>query len=264
LEAFLEQLTISPKTKLSFTITHEVDSAQGLPGLISRLSNVCTHSSLQEVWLSIQVGNQYDTGPDASMEAAAFQPLLAFHNLRKLDFKADDYCIVRMDDAALLQMAKAWPRLEELYISRYRRSSYPVTPNAFVSLLWHCPRLHSVAVLVDWSTIDVHAIPPDIPYQGFSQRALSTLYINGWKIENPTSFAAFISAIAPNVRTIDGWDSDIHEDEEDIHYPSAWTIVRDLITTLPMVREQGRRMMLKTLVRDSCNRRATVQRGGQQ
>ncbi|KIK46185.1 hypothetical protein CY34DRAFT_800697 [Suillus luteus UH-Slu-Lm8-n1] len=262
LEAFLEQLTITPKT-LSFTITQAVDSAQGLPGLTSRLSNVCTHSSLQEVRLCIRVGDQY-TSPNVSIEAAAFQPLFAFNNLRKLDFEADDYCIVRMNDAALMQMAKAWPRLEELYISRYRRSSFPVTPNAFVSLLWHCPRLHSVAVLVDWSTIDVHAIPPDIPYQGFSQKALSRLYINGWRIENPTSIAAFISAVAPNVRTIGGWDSDIHEDDDEIHDPSAWTIVRDLITTLPMVREQGRRMMMKRLVRGSYNHLATVQRGGRQ
>lgn len=121
--------------------------------MTSHLSNVCTHSSLQEERLCIRVGDQH-TSPNVSIEAAAFQPLFAFHNIHKLDFEPDDYCIVRMNDAALMRMAKAWPRLEELYISRYRRSSFPVTPNAFVLLLWHCPRLHSVAVLVNWSMID--------------------------------------------------------------------------------------------------------------
>ncbi|KAG0700846.1 hypothetical protein DFH29DRAFT_929970, partial [Suillus ampliporus] len=115
LEAFLEKLTVAP-TVLSFTITHGLYSARALPALISRLSNGCSHSSLQQVQLSI---TDRRADHDASIGAAAFQPLFAFRNLRKLDFKADSYCIVEMDDAALLQMAKAWPLLEELYITRY-------------------------------------------------------------------------------------------------------------------------------------------------
>lgn len=51
LEAFLEKLTITPKI-LSFTI-NRVDCTRTLPGLISRLSGVCMHSSLQEVQLNI-------------------------------------------------------------------------------------------------------------------------------------------------------------------------------------------------------------------
>ncbi|KAG1775518.1 hypothetical protein EV702DRAFT_972950 [Suillus placidus] len=133
-------------------------------------------------------------------------------------------------------MAKAWPYLEELYISRYSCSRHQVTPYAFVSLLRHCPRLVSVAVTIDWSTIDVHTIPPDVPYQGFSQKALSNLFTGGSKIKNPTSIAAFISAIAPNVRSIEG--------PEGPEGSRRWEIVQDLLETLPMVREQGRRMIL--------------------
>ncbi|KAG2156865.1 uncharacterized protein EDB93DRAFT_1126036 [Suillus bovinus] len=261
LEAFLEKLTIAPKV-LSFLITPSrggVDFVRTLPDLISRLSNACTHSSLQEVRLSIRVNRSAD--PEASIGALAFQPLFAFRNLRVLDFRADNCCIVRIDDASLLQMAKAWPHLEELYISRYSHSSYRVTLHAFVLLLWHCPRLRSVAVLIDWSTIDVHTIPPDIPYQGFSQKALTKLFINGWRIENPTSIAAFISAIAPNVRSIDGWDTDYHGYDSD-GIDNSWTVVQSLIATLPMVREQGKRMILNRLARGSHNYHVIAQRGG--
>lgn len=153
----------------------------------------------------------------------------AFRNLRKLDFNADNYCIVRMDDAVFLQMAKAWPHLEELYISRETCSSHLVTPHAFVSLLWHCRSLVRVAVTIDWSTIDIHTIPPDIPYRGFSHNALSILWTGGSMIENPTSIAAFISAIAPNVRTMYG-SEDYALDED----PPRWPIVQELLGTLPI------------------------------
>ncbi|KAG1851909.1 hypothetical protein F4604DRAFT_1629260 [Suillus subluteus] len=227
LDAFLEKLTITPKV-LSFTITHGVDFARALPALISRLSNACAYNSLQEVRLSI-------TGQPAnrtSIEAATFQPLFDF-NLRKFDFAGDGHCVVQMDDAALLQMAKAWPLLEDLSITGYSRSSHKVTPHAFVLLLSHCPRLVSVAIPVDWGMIDRSDIPRDMPYQGFYHNALSRLVFRGSTIDWPISIAAFISAIAPNVTSIMGDDS--------------WSMVEDLVMAVPAIREQGMRIMLNRM-----------------
>ncbi|KAG2030428.1 hypothetical protein BDR03DRAFT_189171 [Suillus americanus] len=169
-----------------------------------------------------------------------------------------------MDDAALLQMAKAWPLLEDLSITGYSCSSHKVTPHAFVLLLWYCPRLVSVAVPVNWSTIDMHAIPRDIPYQGFSHNALSRLVLEGSRIDNPISIAAFISAIAPNVKSIRRDDED--DDENGIFSDNdpTWTMVEDLITALPIIREQGMRMMLRRSMRGSYNHRGTAQLGGRQ
>ncbi|KAG1876405.1 hypothetical protein F4604DRAFT_697118 [Suillus subluteus] len=90
LEAFLEKLTVAPK-RLSFTITHGVDSVRALPASISYIANGCALSSLQQVQFNIT--NQ-PVDRDALIEAEAFRPLFAFHNLRKLDFKADEHCIV--------------------------------------------------------------------------------------------------------------------------------------------------------------------------
>ncbi|KAG0702018.1 hypothetical protein DFH29DRAFT_923403 [Suillus ampliporus] len=241
LEAFLEKLAVTP-TVLSFTITHGVDSARALPALISRISNGCAHSSLQQVRLSIADEPAVD---NASIGAAAFQPLFAFRNLRKLDFDADRYCIVRMNDAVLLQMAKAWPLLEE-----YTNSSHQVAPNAFVSLLYHCPCLVSVAVTLDWRPIDHHAIPPDLPYHGFSHKALSQAFFGGSRISHPIRIAAFISAIAPNIESIEAWNLDFHEYYDAFRENSpAWRFVQDSIESLPLVREQGRRMMWRMMNR---------------
>ncbi|KAG1846072.1 hypothetical protein DFJ58DRAFT_893225 [Suillus subalutaceus] len=221
LEAFLEKLAVAPK-RLSFTITHGVDSVRALSASISYIANGCALSSLQQVQFNIT--NQ-PVDRDALIEAEAFRPLFAFHNLRKLDFKADEHCIVRMDDAALLEMGKAWPLLEELYITRYCDSGYQVTPNAFVSLLQHCPHLVSIAVTVDWSTIDVRAIPPDFPSQGFSHKTLSRAFFGGSRIDHPISIAAFISVIAPNLNLIEAWSPEIHGDDDYLAYSPAWNLV---------------------------------------
>ncbi|KAG1823645.1 uncharacterized protein BJ212DRAFT_695444 [Suillus subaureus] len=254
LEAFLEQLTVAPKL-LSFTITHGVDSARALPASISRIANGCAHSSLQQVQFNIT--NQ-PIDRDALIEAEAFRPLFAFHNLRKLDFKADEHCIVQMDDAALLEMGKAWPLLEELYITRYCHSSHQVTPDAFVSLLQHCPRLVSIAVTVDWSTIDAYAIPPGVPSQGFFHKTLSRAFFGGSRIDHPINIAVFISAIAPNVNTIEAWDPEIHGDDDYLAYSPAWNLVVDLIKTFPFVRNQGKMMMLNELMKMHEIRMATA------
>jgi hypothetical protein len=241
----LEKLTITPEV-LSFTITHGVDSARALPGLISRLSNACADNSLQEVQLSI---TGQPTNRDTSIEAAAFQPLLAFRNIRKFHFAVDGHCVVRMDDATLLQLAKAWPLLEDLSITGYSRSSHQITPHAFVLLLWHCQRLVSLAIPVDWFMIDMHDIPRDIPYPGFSHSALSHLVFEGSRIDNPISIAAFISAIAPNVKSIQGDDEDSHEDDIFSENYPAWTMVQDLVAALPIIRQQGMRMVLNQSMR---------------
>ncbi|KAG1748306.1 uncharacterized protein EDB91DRAFT_1245016 [Suillus paluster] len=240
LYTFLEKLSIAPKV-LSYVITiHDVDFTLVPPAFISRLSDPCAHSSLEEVWLYI---TDWSTDHHASIGAATFQPLFAFRNLRKLSFQA--YCGVRLDDAVLLQMAKAWPLLEDLSFDAYHNLSHDVTPHAFVSLLQHCSRLVSVAVFINWSTIDGRDIPPTVPYQGFSHNALSEAYFGCPIIRHPTRIAAFISAIAPKMKSIEAWDHCYYDDHPDFKkYSTRWKVVQRLVRSFSMVREQEKGMKM--------------------
>ncbi|KAG2144471.1 hypothetical protein DEU56DRAFT_789738 [Suillus clintonianus] len=242
LDAFLERFSIGPKS-INLTITGGLDSTIGvLPTLISRLSNACAHDSLKFVRFCI---NHQFIDHITAIRIAVLRPLLAFRNLRRLDFTAYDYNL-RWDDAILLQMAKAWPLLQVLNLNQGQHSSRGVTPSAFISLLQHCPCLVSVAVIVNWSTIDGHDISPDAPYGGFAHKALSTALFGSPRIHHPGRIAAFISAIAPNLASIITW-TDGDREEEDIDsnkYSTRWKCVRDLIKTFSAVREQGRRMVL--------------------
>ncbi|KAG1885522.1 hypothetical protein F4604DRAFT_1572914 [Suillus subluteus] len=239
LDAFFQTLSISPEV-LSFTITDETTSTTlVLPSLISRLPNVCAHSSLQQVQFSVA---DWSTDINNTIEIASFQPLSVFRNLRKLGFEIDPY--LQLDDAALLQMVKAWPLLEELHFNKSRMRHH-VTSNTFVSLLQHCPYLVSVGIAVDWSAIDKDNIPADVPYHGFAHKALSHAFFSTSKIHHPTRIAAFISAIAPNMKSVEAWDIDMYAEDPDFDkYFSRWHLVQFLVKFFSVVREQGRRMVL--------------------
>jgi len=239
LDAFFGTLSIAPKT-LSVNIAYGV--AQVLPASISRISNACAHSALERLRIVVE-----DSGADSdtSISAAVLQPLYTFRNLRDLDFLVRFG--VRFDDTTLLQMAKSWPLLEELGIrGEYRALSsnnINITTNSLVSLLQHCPRLTVIAIAVDWSTVDRPDISPEIPYQGFAHKALSYANFGSSKIRHAIGVAAFISAIAPNMKTFSGWGDDCHPDRPDIEeYSSKWELAQDLANAFSVVREQGRRM----------------------
>ncbi|KAG1781197.1 hypothetical protein EV702DRAFT_1193380 [Suillus placidus] len=239
-DVFLEDLFIAPKL-ISFTTFGGMDSARALPALISRVSNTCAHNSLEQIQLHI---TDPPTDHKTSIRLAVFKPLSAFRNLRKLDFEANHHYVVRWDDSALLQMAKAWPLLEELHLNKYGHSSHGVTPNAFVSLLQHCPRLVSVAIIMNWSTIDGQDIPPEIPYQGFAHKTLSRAFFGSPRIRHPIRIAAFISAVAPGVGSIFSWNRKSRHHPNFEKYDIRWKAVQDLVKSLSTVREQGRRLML--------------------
>jgi len=142
-------------------------------------------------------------------------------------------------------MAKAWPLLEEFLMrGEYNPSSYnSITTNSLVSLLQHCPRLTAISIAVDWSTVDRPDISPEIPYEGFAHKALSHANFGSSKIHHAIGVAAFISIIAPRLRSVSGWDGDCHVDHPDLEkYSSRWELVDDLVKAFSVIREQDRRM----------------------
>ncbi|KAG1833233.1 hypothetical protein DFJ58DRAFT_228920 [Suillus subalutaceus] len=226
LDAFFERFSIAPK-EICLDIIGGVDSARALPPSLSRLSNGCVHDSLECMELYI---DDQPTDHVTSIRTAVLRPLFAFRNLRKLDFRAYQNYTLRWDDAVLLQMAKSWPLLEVLHLNRYDHSSRGVTPSAFISLLQHCPCLISVAIIVNWSTIDECDVSPDAPHQGFAHKTLSEAFFGSPRIRHPTRIAAFISAITPNLESIVTWDPQFGRGQQDSKkYITRWKCVCDLI-----------------------------------
>lgn len=241
IDAFFEDLFIAPKL-ISFRIIGGMDSAGALLNLICRVSDTCAHNSLEQIRLTFI---DLLAGHNTSIGLALFKPLFAFHNLRKLDFDAEYGGVVRWNDYVLLEMAQAWPLLEELQLNKFSHSNHSITPDTFVSLLQHCPRLVSVAVIINWTTIDRQDISSDVPYQGFAHKELSRAFFGSPRIHHPARIAAFISAVAPKVKEILSWiDSRNHRSCE--KHLTRWKVVEDLVKCFSKVREQQRRLMLMT------------------
>ena len=150
LDAFFEMLSIAPKM-LSITLKL-ADPTPTFSASMAHIYSACAHGALEE--LRVYVVGDIST----SIDAAAFQPFCAFPNLRKFYFHSPT---VQLGDTTLLQMAKAWPHLQDLVIHRKNiPASGNITVNAFVSLLQHCPHLTSVVIAIDWSAVDQrHACP---------------------------------------------------------------------------------------------------------
>jgi hypothetical protein len=243
MDAFFEPLSITPKV-LSFTIDELEDSVFALPTFISHLSNACAHSALENLCVSID--SQSDVHLITPISTAVFEHLCAFRNLRKLSFKSE--CgNVQLNDATLLQMAKAWPLLEVLnIIGVYYIPNLCITAHCLVSLLQHCPRLTSISIVVNWSAVDGHDISPDIPYQGFAHKALSYADFSRSKVGHHTArVAAFLSAIAPKLVTIVAWHTVDYKHLPDFEkYSNRWKVVQQLVKSFSLVREQERRTVL--------------------
>jgi hypothetical protein len=245
LNAFFDTFSLAPKI-LFLRVAEGEDFIQDLPASMSRISNACAHGALEHLRIVDVFGGANLL--DDPISATVFQPIYAFRNLRQLHFEVEQD--VPVHDATLMQMGEAWPLLEDLAIlaESSNLSPHHITPNGLVSLLQHCPRLSSIHIAMDWSAVDRLDVSPDIPYEGFAHKTLKFADFGSSKIRHATGIAAFISAIAPKLRTIAGWDSEWHyEDGDYVKYSSRWKAVGHLVKIFLMVREQERRRMLRAI-----------------
>ena len=273
LDIFFKTLSIAPKI-LSFTVEVDMDSVRVLPVSMTHIYNACSQSVLEHLRIRFTEFNHYDDednddnddGDDEddnddnddddddddgddddnnyfsiSIDAAAFQPLYAFNNLRKFNFLADYN--VPLDDTTLFQMARAWPLLEGFAIGGRRRQSTRITANALSGLLQHCSHLNKVSVNVDWSAVDKPDVSPDIPYQGPPHNNLSYADFGFSRIRYTAGVAAFLSAIAPKLKHITAWVDYDRYDCSDHKYITRWKKVNRLVKTFPAIREHDKRMM---------------------
>jgi len=238
LDAIFDAVSIAPK-RLFFNIDVGVDSIHALLASMSCISNACVHNALELLKVRVE-----DENSNTITSAAVIQPFCAFRNLREFVF-ASDYDM-DLDDATFLQMAKAWPLLEELTIHvECRLHQRYITANSFVVLLQQCPRLTSVVISVDWSGVDQRYVSLEVPYQGFVHESLSSAHFCSSRIRYATGVAAFLSAITPKLKTIDAWDCDHHLDSQSDKYLPRWKDVRQLVQSFSAIREQERRMIVK-------------------
>jgi hypothetical protein len=134
--------------------------------------------------------------------------------------------LFRFDNNFVETAAKSWPRLRSLKLDidgcDQRWGARPnVTLTGLASLARHCPDLTSLAIVIDAMVVD-HV--SDIPV---SNTKLDFLHLGDSIIGNPTSVAAYLSAIFPSLTSIYSWSFPIVQSGQ--KYRERWNIVAGLI-----------------------------------
>ncbi|KAJ6472336.1 hypothetical protein C8R47DRAFT_1295781 [Mycena vitilis] len=186
----------------------------------------------------------FDTDHVIADEAVAINidSLRALFCLRNLTcLQIELLCAWELDDGAISQMARAWPRLENLQVDN--AESHPVSlPSlqCLPALAQHCPHLTSLKL-----TLDATAIPSQdstVPRR-VSQEVLTTLDVGRSPIYSSLSVARFISTIFPNIVYLhtsrEHEDNDDEEEAEAIGFHRQWKEVQCQIPVLVAVREEG-------------------------
>ncbi|KAJ7647919.1 hypothetical protein FB45DRAFT_894761 [Roridomyces roridus] len=173
-------------------------------------------------------------GPDDIFTIYSLQPILALSNLVDVEFFptfGSDF-----DDAAIGQMAQAWPRLRRLLFQEEEHVAATRTTLLSLQLLaCHCPHLESLTM--DFSA---EVVPPiqDPPVPSYRLRSLTT---KKSKILAAHPVARFISASFPSLRTVySAWNRRAVKDPEEAAFYERWKEVEALIPVIVEIRQEGK------------------------
>ncbi|KAJ7141729.1 hypothetical protein C8R43DRAFT_587340 [Mycena crocata] len=177
--------------------------------------------------------------------AGTSRKLFCFPNLTNLHLESNFG--FDLDDAAILEMARAWRHLETLELPEQVASpSSRLTPECLRILAQHSPRLRTLHLTFDASS--VVPAPGSGTQDPVSQLLLASLDVAHSAIIAPLSVARFISAIFPNLRRIttareyyDDDDDDVLENHaETVAFHARWKEVQAQIPVLVEIREEGK------------------------
>ncbi|KAJ7488355.1 hypothetical protein FB451DRAFT_1025451 [Mycena latifolia] len=169
------------------------------------------------------------------MRSSTLQILCCFTNIRSLRIGVP--LAFELDDATVLDIARAWPRLEDLELNSFcPLIKSQVTIQGLCAFAQHCPRLAILRI-----SFDASAVPNlEINARTFvPQHSLHTLYPSSSPITAPLPVAKFLSTIFPNLRSIKD-DLTNASTEANLAYRRRWMKVKSIIL------RQARKITIRT------------------
>lgn len=130
------------------------------------------------------------------------EPLLAFDNLTSLYIGL--VCVVAVDDSQITQMAKSWPKLQNLQLGCHlgweRHSA--VTHRGLLAIVAGCPDLETLGISFDATDLKSNSLIT-VP-EGFINLKIKYLHVGDSRIVESAGTARFISHLFPKVEGIGG------------------------------------------------------------
>lgn len=209
---------------------YEPLTAEEMRGLVTAMSAAFLHSSLT----GLCIGNSCDDlNPDPDIYLNPFQSLrrvFSFANLTSLTIASP--LGFDLDDEAVLELAKAWPRITVLRLGvRCSVRTPRTTLSCLHSFAQNCPRLQILTMLLDATVVPIRTT-------SLVQRSLHTLDVDHSPLAaDHISVARFLSGMFPEMTDIETFreyyenndEDDLMFDGDDVRLHNRWKEVQDLL-----------------------------------
>ncbi|KAJ6592616.1 hypothetical protein B0H19DRAFT_1088166 [Mycena capillaripes] len=197
--SFINSLSLSQLTHLIIGVVC-IPTLYEISSLYHTITQNLPRAQLRTLEIAI-IDENHAPLPDAWMaKHAALRQLFCFQNLTVLMVQIPGG--FDLDDACVLNLARAWPSLETLGLSPMAgRSDRRVTLTALHVLANHCPELKYLAIELTGLAIPPLEVDAD---QHVIQSTLETLHVGDSPISDPVAVASYISRIFSGLTNIYG------------------------------------------------------------
>ncbi|KAG1740201.1 uncharacterized protein EDB91DRAFT_1347153 [Suillus paluster] len=197
------QVVRSRSITICFTVAHLSRASTTMSQFFAILKETCDRDNLESLTL---LESSRSKGHAAS---SVLTPLHAFRNLTQL--LIENGCTMSMDDEQLRQLARVWPKLEVLAISRFVVIDNIIIPTfrGLIGLVQLCPGLTSLTLVIDTTGLPDIGMAYISPGGGICNKHLKNLVLSNSPIESPMRVALVLSGLFPNLMRVDldCWDS---------------------------------------------------------
>ncbi|KAJ6504964.1 hypothetical protein C8R45DRAFT_971542 [Mycena sanguinolenta] len=230
---FLRSCKGVPLRSLSFYVQSYPTTAESHE-FYRALSASILHSSLTDVHFNVGIDSFDGNSSNFRIHRESIRFLVGFTNLVTINISSP--VGIDLDDMTVADLARAWPHLEEMYISSHSQPRSPpnVTVGCLHSFATWCPRLANLTI-----TFDGSSAPPSLAQDpGPSQHALKSIDVAHSRISTAIiPVAQFLSAIFPDLKRIatsrDGLNNEDPEElrlhDEAIAFHDLWKEVELLL-----------------------------------
>ncbi|KAJ6564705.1 hypothetical protein B0H19DRAFT_1141770 [Mycena capillaripes] len=195
----------------------DIVTAHELRDLFAAISEGFSHSTVAELFLD----NQFDESEPEELDPVihivqsdSLRPLLCFTNLVSVLIVTP--LGVDLDDESVLELARSWPRIENLWLkAKFPTHAPRATLGCLHSFAEHCPHLRQLTI-----TFDATSAPSSDANPGshFGHHRLRSLGVEHSPLSiSPISAARFLSNVFPNLEDIETHrEYEDNEDEEEL------------------------------------------------
>ncbi|KAH7905776.1 hypothetical protein BJ138DRAFT_1118168 [Hygrophoropsis aurantiaca] len=206
------------------------------------LSNSCCAESLKTLVVREYTAMEILPEQRSSRFVLGVQDLRPLFRLTRLRaVRLELVCNFDIDDAAIEELACAWPELTSLHMNEITGwAPSKITYQGLLALLKHCTKLSSLSIDVDFHSLEEMPVPSVCPCNGLSNKLIEEMSLGNSRIDKPANVAVFMSAVLPNLREVKKTSSSLQTPQMRERDRANWEMFNQLLPIFAATRAQDK------------------------